>query len=382
MAIRASHIFPSLLFACVATTTATAAHGAELGDARVASHIGQPLAASVELTMIEDGAAKVGVGLAHPDVYRGANIAMPAVLSSLGLNVTRQGGRQFLHLTTGKPVEGRHLHVYLELQDGGQRSVRLVTLWLTPDPNPAPAPAPALVAPPVPVAVTLPAKPQPASRPAAALHEGEEYVEPRKPVVRRAAVPIKKAIAREVAPVEVPPTATAKRQDTPGTCAPQPEAGQLNACTVLGEKNTALRHELGQLEEKVKVLQATAGAPSAELAPATAPPPAPKGAPRIQLKAKKAPPPEPETPWGLIGGAIAAVLALAGLALALLRRRKRSSLGKIPKEHKPARMPAAATADGVPKPNFMSAVKARLMPGSRKPAAPEPVEPALENSET
>ncbi|MET0983589.1 MAG: hypothetical protein ABWY02_15905 [Telluria sp.] len=385
MAIRASHIFPSLLFACAIT----AARAAELGDAQVLSHIGQPLAASVELTMIEDAAAQVGVRLAHPDVYRGANIAMPAVLSSLGMHVTRQGGRQFLHLSTGKPVESRHLHVYLELQDGGQRSVRLVTLWLTPDPNPAPpvpvpvaapvlAPAPV----PVPAAAALRARPVPAARPPAALHEGEEYVEPRKPVAKRAGVPAKKAIDKKVEAAVVPPARAAKPQDTPGTCAPQPAAGEINACAVLGEKNAALRQELGQLEAKVKVLQVAAGGAPSAAPPTLAAAPAPKGAPRIKLKARKPAPPEPETPWGLIGGGLAAILAIAGLAAVLLRRRKRSGFGKIPKERKPARTPSPGAPDATPKPSFMSGVRSRLMRGSRKPAAPEPVEPALESSES
>ena len=398
MAIRASLIFSRLLFACIATATAGAALAAELGDAKVASHIGQPLAASVELTTIEDAAAKVGVRLAHPDVYRGANIAMPAVLSSLDLDVVRRDGRQFLYLSTGKPVESRHLHVYLELLDGGQRSVRLVTLWLTPDPNPAPLPV-AVAQPAVVVTVppatadaprpsAPPRKPAPATRPVAALHEGEEYVAPRKAVAKSAALASGKATDRKVAS-GAPPVAAAKPQDTPGACAPQPAAGHLDACAVLGEKNAALRQELGQLEAKVKVLQvATGGTPSAV--------PAPKGAPRIQLKPKKPAPPEPGTPWGLIGAAVAAILAIAGLAVALLRRRKRSGFGKIPKEHKPARVPKAGqetapgglegapdgTPDQPPKPSFMSAVKARLMPGRRKPAASEPVGAAPENVET
>ena len=65
----------------------------------------------------------------------------------------------------------------------------------------------------------------------------------------------------------------------------------------------------------------------------------------------------------------------------MLRRRKRSSFGKIPKEHKPAKLPTAAKVaepggpEAPPKPNFMSAVKARLMPGNRKSPAPEPAEP-------
>lgn len=371
MAIRASYICSSLLFACAMGT----ADAAELGEAQLRSHIGQPLAASLELTMLEDAAAPVGVRLAHPDVYRGANIAMPAVLSSLDLAVTRQGGRQFLHLRTLKPVESRHLHVYLELLDGGRRAVRLVTLWLTPDPNPAP---PLAVAAPVPNA--LPRQDVPAAGPAEALNAGEEYVDggarrapapPRQPAVQPRAAPVRPVPPRKM-PVAAP-AATPAAQQAPAACATQPAAAQFDACSVLGEKNAALRQELGQLEAKVQHLQVAAGA-----APPAAP--APKGAPRI-LKAKKAPPPEPGTPWEWIAAAVAACLALAGLALALLRRRRRSTFGKIPKEHKPARLPKAGEESGAaPKPNFMAAVKARLMPRNRQAAPPEPVEPALESA--
>jgi pilus assembly protein FimV len=422
MAIRASHILSCLLFALAGEVV----HAAELGDAQLSSHIGQQLVADVELTLIEDTGNPVRVRLAHSDVYRGANIAMPPVLSTLNLSVTRRDGRQFLHLTTLKPVESRHLHVYLELTDGSQHGVRLVTLWLTPDPNPQPVAVPVPVSTPVsaPVVAAQPVtaaarpiaplrKPAPATRPAAALHEGEEYVEAAAPTRAgppRATVP--KAAAAKKA---VPPAPPAPR-DAPAACAPQAAAAPVHACVALGEKNAALRHELGRLEEKMKVLQVAAGAAPAA-APVTAPavaalsgdatattlaaavpgtatltapapaatsPAAPKGAPRIQRKPKEEVPPEPETPWLPIAGGVAGLLALAGLAVMLLRRRKSSSFGKIPKEQKPAKLPAAAQADaeaGTPKPGLMAAVKARLMPGSRKQPAP-PVEPSVESAET
>jgi len=409
MALRTSHILTILLLA-----GATAAgHAAELGEARVLSHIGQALVADVELTLVEDPGTPVAVRLASADVYRGANIVMPPVLSSLDMRVTRRDGRQLLHLTSLKPVESRHLHVYLELADAGQRSVRLVTLWLTPDPNPAPeslptpasAPAPVIAPAPLPVreatiqpaAAQAPArpaparKPAPAPRPAAALQAGEEYVEegghPAAPVVRKSAP--KSAPKPKVAPKPLHGTrpSSAAPVEAP-SCAPQVASAPLNACVALGEKNAALHHHLGQLEDKVKVLQASAGTalPQAEAGAAVTPPAAPetaapaptakeapketakdapKGAPRIHRKPKKPEPPQAETPWLLIGGGVAAVAAIAGLVLALLGRRKRSRFGKIPPEHKPAKLPKAA-AEGTPKPHFMAAVKARLMPGRAK----------------
>jgi pilus assembly protein FimV len=380
MALRSPPLLSILLFA--ATVTVGAGHAAELGEAQVLSYLGQALVANVELTSLDDPNSPVRVRLANPDVYRGANIAMPPVLSSLNITMTRQGGRQFLHLTSLKPVESRHLHVYLELLDGGQRSVRLVTLWLTPDPNPAPPPPVPEAVPEAPKAQILPApplpaparKPAPLARPAAALQAGEEYVEAA-PAPRKAALkplPVAKAVQARKPVVPPPRPAPATHADAP-SCAPQAPTGQLDACVALGEKNAALRHDLVRLEEKVKTLQDAAGTapvPAAKEAPQDAP----KGAPRIHRKPKNAEPPAEDTPWLMIGAAIAAVSALVGLVLALLIRRKRARFGKIPAAQKPARMPKAANApapaEGEPKPNFMAAVKARLMPNRGKAAAP------------
>ena len=133
--LRCSRHFLSTLLLVAAFGTV---HAAELGEARVSSHIGQPLVADIELTMIDDPSAAVSVRIANPEVYNGAGFAMPPVLASVNLSVMRRDGRQFLHVTSLRPVDSEHLHLYLELQDKGQRSVRLATLWLTPDPHPAP----------------------------------------------------------------------------------------------------------------------------------------------------------------------------------------------------------------------------------------------------
>jgi hypothetical protein len=386
MALRSPCYLSILLFAAAAST----GHAAELGEAQVQSHIGQALVADVELSLVEDDANPVRVRLANPDVYRGANIAMPAVLSSLNMTVMRRDGRQFLHVTSLKPVESRHLHLYLELLDGAQRNVRLVTLWLTPDPNPAPPvrdaqTAQTVPAPPIPAPAR---KPVPAARPVAALQTGEEYVDPAPARHKRAApkpVPAARVVvARKPAPVPE------SRTEAP-SCAAQASAEHLDACVALGEKNTALHHDLVKLEEKVKALQGAAAsavpaaAPGAAPAPAPAAKQAPKEAPRIHRKPKTAEPPAEESPWLLIGAAIAAVSAIAGLAMVLLGRRKRAGFGKIPAAHKPAKLPKAtrtgkapAAHEGEPKPNFMAAVKARLMAGRGKDAASTPAAPVAE----
>ena len=401
MALRTFPFLSILLLA----TLAGATHAAELGEAEVRSYIGQALVADVELNLIEEPGTPVKVRLANPDVYRGANIAMPPVLSSLNMTVMRRDGRQFLHLTSLKPVESRHLHLYLELVDGSQRSVRLVTLWLTPDPNPAPPPMPA----PALLSAAPVAKPQalPAARPAAALQAGEEYVEA--PVtVRKPAPKVVPVTRKPLSPKPAPMQAHDRHAEAP-SCAPQAPSAHLDACVALGEKNAALRHDLGKLEDKVKVLQgaakpvpaasieapvATPAAPAVAVEHAPVPPAAqaahqvepahaakealkqaptdtPKGAPRIHRKPKKVETPEPESgfPWLPVGAGIAALLAVGALVLALLRRRKRAAVGKIQEAHKPGRIPKPGEA-GEPKPAFMAAVKARLMPGRSKAAAP------------
>jgi hypothetical protein len=338
-----------LLSILVLSSVLGGASAAELGEARVSSHTGQPLVADIELVMIDDPSAAVAVRIASPEVYNGAGIAMPPVLGSVSLSVMRRDGRQFLHVTSLRPVDADHLHLYLELQDKGQRAVRLATLWLTPDPNPAPPP------PPLPAVVRA----EPAALPAPA-SESVAVPAPRPLAVRKAEEPVK-ARPHARAPAEAvraEPKAAPPRplpihapQPAPAACAHQAE--QARVCAALDARNAALTAKIGNLEGKVKSLQATLGAPAAAapaptpmpaptLAPAAASTPAPAPAreaahappgpkpihaikPLVPRKPKApAPAPEAGLPWGWIGGGAALLLALAGAFLLLLRRRART----------------------------------------------------------
>ncbi|WP_322404738.1 hypothetical protein [Massilia luteola] len=287
-----------LFLASLALAAFVPAHAAELGDPRVASHIGQPLVADVELTMLEDPATPVRVRVASPEVYDGAGIAMPPVLSSLNLSVMRRDGRQFLHVTSLRPVGADHVHLYLELVDKGDRAVRLATLWLTPDPNPAPAPAPARVAGPVVV-------PEPAAVPVLASKAGPVAVpEPAAVPARKGAVhasaplPVSDAVllaqverARAAAGAEAPPRPAhiPARRPYPAPVATAPVArapalpvahqdahpqacaipsGEAQACAALGAKNDELRSRLGQVEDRMKKLQVSLGVSGAAQPPA------------------------------------------------------------------------------------------------------------------
>jgi len=360
--LRCSH---HLLSTLALVTAVGAAHAAELGEARVSSHIGQPLVADIELAMVDDPAQTVAVRVASPEVYNGAGIAVPPVLANLNLSVMRRDGRQFLHVTSLRPIDSEHLHLYLELTDKGQRAVRLATLWLTPDPNPAPAPAPVPAtvkrAEPAPAAVATPAMPPAPVRkpvaarkpePAAAAHAEEEGAKqpPAKP--RPQAKP---AAAAFPLPIHAPQAAA------PAACTQQ--VAQAQVCAALDGKNAELNAKIGTLEGKVKSLQATLGAAPAAVKPAPAPAaehapaetehapaetghapkaaPAPAPAPEVAHeppgpkpisaikplvpRKHKTPPPEPESslPWGWIGAVAALLLALGGATL-LLRRRART----------------------------------------------------------
>ncbi|WP_273161469.1 hypothetical protein [Massilia timonae] len=343
-----------------------AAGAAELGEARVASYIGQQLVADIELTMLNAPATPVQVRLAHPNVYRGANIGMPHVLSTLNMTVTQRDGRQFLHVTSLAPVESNRLHLYLELADGVQRDVRLVTLSMTPNPNPPPPAAVRMPAPvvadtpaPAPVVARPPPRPRPAPtpKPVVAKIEAAPTQEPKpapEPEPKQEARPVPAAVPRP-APKALPLPLAAPA--APAACAPAPDVDRSTVCAALDYKNAQLREQIGQLEDKVRVLQVALGASPADVSRAR------PLDPNKPHPARRRPAPEPEasTPWGWIAGGVGVVLALAGAAMLMVRRGKRA--GQIQP------MP------GVP---LMTRLRQRF---ARKKAGREPVEPKLDETE-
>lgn len=273
---------------------AGAAQAAELGEPVVRSHIGQPLVADIELTTLApDELTGLQVKLAHPDVYRAANVGMHPALASLHLSIMRRDRRQFLHITSIKPVDAEHVHLFLELVAGERRNVRAATLWLTPDPTPAP---------PAPVQASAP--------PAPAAHAEPEQDDTDAEIQALTA-------ARARAAMNKPAQAARRSARTAGTCPQLYTADQIKACVALDYKNAALAAQIIELEEKVKALQATLETkPAVAAAPVVAAP-----SKVVKPLVKKAPPP-PGLPWGWIGGAIGCVLALAGGGIYFLKRRK------------------------------------------------------------
>jgi len=267
-------------------------HAAELGEPLVRTYIGQPLVADIELTMLADPAVPVTVRVAHADVYRGANIAMHPVLAQLAMSVMRRDGRQFLHITSVRAVESDYVHLFLELNEGGKRNVRGVTLWLSPDPAPPPPPPP----------------PPPVARPTA-----DQELE---------------AAAARAAMAAPKPSllARARRDAAPAACPPQAAQEQLKACAEVDYKNGLLSAQIVELEEKVKLLQLAiegknalppASARAVQKAASAAPPAAPPRPAPAKVKAG--------FPWMWVGIGVAAVLALGAGVFVFLRRRKAKS---------------------------------------------------------
>ena len=215
----------------------------ELGDSLVRSHIGQPLSADIELTGIASETATVQVGLADPDVYRGANIAMHPALAALNITIVRRDGKRFLHIASPKAVESEYVHIFFELTENGRRSVRQATLWFTPDPNPAPPPAKAAPAP-------------AAGRRGAVASAGQRR--PRRPSAprrrRRGRHASRRAGRRALL--------RAASSRAPAACVPKFTAAQIGACTALDAKNAALSAQIVDLEEKVRALTRRACMPA------------------------------------------------------------------------------------------------------------------------
>lgn len=352
---RKHRLVSTLCALACAASLAPAARAAELGEASVRSFIGQQLAADIELvSLTPDEVAGLQVRLAPADVYQGASISMNPALASVHLAVVRREQRQFLHITTLKPIDANYVHLFLELGVAGRYDVRAATLWLQADPHPVPPPAPVVATP-----VQQPAGATPAELEAgaeAALRAARARVA--RPVVTATARTPRPAIAAEVAEGDAtagghadPAAASGVRRraaivppvvhgQSEAACAPQASRPNAKECVVLDRRSVALTEKLVALEDKVKVLQTALDSkttPDSKATPDSKPvrahvPPKP-GASRpasTKLKYKKEPPVEtgPDVTILAFGGAL--LLALAGGAYYWLRRRKQDGSARAP----------------------------------------------------
>ena len=302
----AVRLFSALIF----IGAVAGAQAAELGEPIVRSHLGQPLVADIELTALADPGTPVVVRVSSADVYKEASIAMHPVLANMNMSVMRREGRQFLHLTSVRPVDSENVHLFLDLSDGSRRNVRAVTLWLTPDPAPAPRPSAAL---PAPVA-----EPVHAIDPVAAPISAPR---PRRKVPAAAAAP---APAPAPAPrVERPRPARVMTVPASGATCPQPQFSeeQIKTCAAIDYKNGLLSAQIVELENKVKQLQVAMegklGGPAISTRKAEPAPP-PPAKPRATAAAAKG----AGFPWLLVLGMVLVLAVAAGAAWFVFSRGK------------------------------------------------------------
>ena len=361
-----------------------APRAAELGEIKVNSHIGQQLSADIELVdLTAADLADIQARLANPDVFKGANVAMPPALGGLYISIAKRDDKRFLHLTTLQPVNAEALHLFLELNSGGRQIIRAASLWLTPEPpgqrpvtvaamptaEPVPlAAAAAKPAAPAPAAVTPPsqanseaglneaaqrafahrqqvamakareqsANPPPQPAPAAAP----------KPEPDRAPEPV--SSARKVTPK---PAAAAATASAPAVT-PAPSAAAAPSCAPAKQVEAQLRQceamtsKLADIEDKVQRLQIAAAAPAAAAAtsapaPAVAAPkaeaaPAKPGAAPAKPGATPVKPgvaadlaANPRSRMMMIAGGVLAGLAALGGAIYFMRKRQAKGPLKI-----------------------------------------------------
>lgn len=365
----------ALALPVLAATLCASVRAAELGEIKVNSHIGQQLSADIELVdLTATDLADIQARIANPDVFKGANVAMPPALGGLYISIAKRDNKRFLHLTTLQPVNADALHLFLELNSGGRKIIRAASLWMTPEPPgqraasvaampaaeplPAAAPAPAAVSPSSPKngeaglneaaqrafahrqqvalakAQEQSANPAPqaalaAAPKAAPAREAEVTPPPRKPSTKAvAATP-----AAASAPAAVPP-ASAPAQ----SCAPAKQVeAQLRQCEAMTSK-------LADIEGKVQRLQTAIVAPAAAV-PASAPS-APQVVPQAEATPAK-PAAAPSKPGAtpvkpgvaadlaanprrrllmIAGGVLAGLAALGGLIYFLRKRQAKGPL--------------------------------------------------------
>jgi pilus assembly protein FimV len=162
------------------------AGAAGLGRLNVLSALGHPLIAEIELVSVtKEELGSLSARLAHPDVYRNANLQYnPALTGARATIERRPNGVHFIKIISTRPVNEPFIDLLVELTWSSGRLSREYTALLDP-PGTAPAPAPVISAAPesrpapAPAADPQPkAKPDRASRPvtpAAPIAGGKEY---------------------------------------------------------------------------------------------------------------------------------------------------------------------------------------------------------------
>ncbi|MBC7944669.1 MAG: FimV family protein [Burkholderiales bacterium] len=124
--------------------TISTTHAAGLGKLTVASALGQPLRAEIDLVSVQkDELTSLTAKLASPDAFKQAELEYTAALASVKVSVEkRPNGQLYIELTSSQPVEEPILDILIELSWASGRLVREYTALMDPPEYNAPAVAP------------------------------------------------------------------------------------------------------------------------------------------------------------------------------------------------------------------------------------------------
>ena len=162
------HAVAAAVLLCTSLSVTSEAQALALGRIVVQSALGEPLRAEIDVPEITaEEAASLRVGVAPADAFRTAGMEINPALGELQVSLQRRpDGRQYLRLTSPRPVSEPFMDMILEANWASGRIVRDYTLLFDP-PNlrpPVPAPlAPAVTAQTTPAPVTPPAAPSTAA---------------------------------------------------------------------------------------------------------------------------------------------------------------------------------------------------------------------------
>lgn len=112
----------------------TSAFAAGLGRITVQTALGEPLRAQLEVMAARDELASINARLASTEAFRLAGVEYATALSALKFSsrVKEDGGRQFIEITTDRPINEPFIDMLVELSWSSGRLVREYTFLLDP----------------------------------------------------------------------------------------------------------------------------------------------------------------------------------------------------------------------------------------------------------
>lgn len=138
------HAVAAALLLCGSLTQPTPAQALAMGRVSVQSALGEPLLAEIDIPEISaEEAASLRVRVAPADAFRTAGMTFNPVLAELQVSLQRRaGGRQYVRLSSSRPVNEPFIDMVLEVSWASGRILRDYTLLFDPTNLQPPVPAP------------------------------------------------------------------------------------------------------------------------------------------------------------------------------------------------------------------------------------------------